>query len=241
MSIKAIHTLYRFYDKDMTLLYVGITQRGSNRFDEHSSDQLWWQYSDTVQLEHFDTREQVSRAEKRAIKNESPVFNVQHSRRRDVLLNDYLSKRIREEYEDTAPIATNPPAAAPADFVPNYLIPKIPPPLWLGMTLEEFAALPPAWPKDVSGLEGGEWTGSRGVMVARVHDRHKRPVGDEDVIVRVLIRYPGEGLQRLTVRSCFLSGPRASGYVGQRYLTLYQQIIEQAKLLPVIEFSEVPA
>lgn len=72
-------TLYRFYDREYTLLYVGITSSLGHRLGQHEASKPWWGEVSTVDVEHFSTREELELAEIRAIKLESPTHNVAHA------------------------------------------------------------------------------------------------------------------------------------------------------------------
>jgi len=74
--VKKPQTLYRMYDANDVLLYVGITSRGARRFAEHAADKPWWRHVDRIDLEHHRTREQVENAERIAIASERPLHNV---------------------------------------------------------------------------------------------------------------------------------------------------------------------
>lgn len=69
-------TLYRFYDRDGRLLYVGITEKAWQRFKSHQRSKEWWTDSERAHLEHFETRKEAMRAELHAIKTERPLFNI---------------------------------------------------------------------------------------------------------------------------------------------------------------------
>lgn len=68
-------TLYRYYDREGRLLYVGITGSGSSRMAAHASTSRWWRYVRTARFEHFRTREAALLAETMAIQTERPKFN----------------------------------------------------------------------------------------------------------------------------------------------------------------------
>lgn len=72
-------TLYRYFDTDDVLLYVGITSNRQNRADQHSKSAVWWRFVARCEMEHFRTRQQAERAERRAIQLEHPVYNKQHA------------------------------------------------------------------------------------------------------------------------------------------------------------------
>lgn len=73
--------LYRFYDADKTLLYIGITNSIGRRFDQHSADKPWYAKTSYTTIEHYPSRAIALEAEKAAIKAERPVHNVQHNDR----------------------------------------------------------------------------------------------------------------------------------------------------------------
>lgn len=72
-------TLYRFYDKDNNLLYVGITGLMPRRINQHAAKSEWHKYAIRAELEHFASRQEAAVAETNAIKNELPKYNIQHS------------------------------------------------------------------------------------------------------------------------------------------------------------------
>lgn len=76
-----VSTLYRFYDAEENLLYVGVTQRGPARFKEHASNKDWWSRVATITLEHFASSEDAYIAEGHAIRAERPRHNVVSNRR----------------------------------------------------------------------------------------------------------------------------------------------------------------
>lgn len=73
-------TLYRFFDAEHRLLYVGITGKKAARWAGHRS-KVWWSEAVTVALEHFDDRPSALAAEAHAIRTERPVHNVVHNAR----------------------------------------------------------------------------------------------------------------------------------------------------------------
>ena len=72
-------TLYRFFDVDERLLYVGITSRGPNRWRNHEDSRAWWAQVARSTTEHFDAREDAIAAERAAIRNEQPIHNIVHA------------------------------------------------------------------------------------------------------------------------------------------------------------------
>jgi predicted GIY-YIG superfamily endonuclease len=69
-------TLYRFYDQNDQLLYVGITKFFEPRLKQHYKNADWFFETARVTLEHYQTRQDVERAESVAIKTEKPIYNI---------------------------------------------------------------------------------------------------------------------------------------------------------------------
>ena len=70
------HTLYRFFNANHDLLYVGITANPTARLKKHAAEKEWWLEIATVKMEHFSDRQSVLAAERAAIKSEHPLHNV---------------------------------------------------------------------------------------------------------------------------------------------------------------------
>lgn len=85
MTTTAHHVLYRFFDADGALLYVGITMNAPARFGQHRDDKPWWADVARIDMEHFDSREEVLEAEAEAIIAEHPAHNVVHNTARSTL------------------------------------------------------------------------------------------------------------------------------------------------------------
>jgi DNA-binding NarL/FixJ family response regulator len=71
--------LYRHFDGEGRLLYVGKSQCGIARLHKHKNSSSWFRDIRVVTLEHFETDIAVSVAEKDAIKTESPLYNRAHN------------------------------------------------------------------------------------------------------------------------------------------------------------------
>jgi predicted GIY-YIG superfamily endonuclease len=69
------HTLYRFFDPEGRLLYIGRTNDAASRMNAHRGDKSWWDESGHVALEHFATAPELAAAERRAIIAEKPLHN----------------------------------------------------------------------------------------------------------------------------------------------------------------------
>jgi predicted GIY-YIG superfamily endonuclease len=77
-----LHVLYRFFDGDGGLLYVGITNNLWHRVGSHSELQLWWSQVATATVEHYPDRRSLSDAERVAIKTEHPRHNKAYVEKR---------------------------------------------------------------------------------------------------------------------------------------------------------------
>lgn len=69
------HVLYRAYDKHDRLLYVGITKQLHRRMLGHAAS-AWRPFMDRVESEEFGGYVGAAYAEARAIREESPLFNL---------------------------------------------------------------------------------------------------------------------------------------------------------------------
>jgi len=82
--------LYRLYDADDRLLYVGITNNLKARWRAHAKDKHWWPEVARKSIEWFETRKSAERVEKIEVEQENPVYN-----------RNFNGERRRElQYED---------------------------------------------------------------------------------------------------------------------------------------------
>lgn len=79
MSGSGSHALYRFFDAGGDLLYVGITNDPGRRWGRHSNSKPWWHEVDRIEIERYPDRTSVLAAERKAIQEESPRYNVVHA------------------------------------------------------------------------------------------------------------------------------------------------------------------
>lgn len=77
-----VRALYRFYDQDGVLLYVGISVAPWARWRAHRRLKPWWRDVTTITLERYWTHE-IRDAEKIAIRTERPLYNVLELHDRD--------------------------------------------------------------------------------------------------------------------------------------------------------------
>lgn len=74
--------LYRFFNADGTLLYVGIANDPRTRWSCHAGEKRWWDEVEAKTVTWFATREEAEGAEMAAIVSERPLYNVTHSETR---------------------------------------------------------------------------------------------------------------------------------------------------------------
>ena len=67
--------VYRFFDADDGLLYVGISDSLGTRFGAHRNT-AWWPKAVRNTVQWYDTRAQALAAEYKAITTESPQYNI---------------------------------------------------------------------------------------------------------------------------------------------------------------------
>lgn len=70
------NVLYRMYDSQDRLLYVGITVDPAMRFAHHRGSKAWWREIARIALSHYDCRVDLARAERAAIRDEHPLHNI---------------------------------------------------------------------------------------------------------------------------------------------------------------------
>lgn len=72
--------LYRWYDSDGALVYVGITNDLATRQSSHARLSSWAQFADTCRVERFRSRRDAEIAELAAIESENPIFNARRKK-----------------------------------------------------------------------------------------------------------------------------------------------------------------
>lgn len=73
-------SLYRHFDKDKNLLYIGISLNTLNRLGQHRRNAHWFKSISAVTIEHFTTRSEALHAETSAIQQENPLHNIKNKR-----------------------------------------------------------------------------------------------------------------------------------------------------------------
>lgn len=74
--------LYRFYDEDGDLIYVGVSLSIINRLKHHKANSHWFDRVAKITIENFNTEEEMLKAEKNVIVEENPFFNKKFSKRK---------------------------------------------------------------------------------------------------------------------------------------------------------------
>lgn len=70
--------LYRLYDSEDVLLYVGISRYPNERLKEHAGDKLWWHHVARHEIAWLDNRGEALKAEAEAMTEERPLYNGYH-------------------------------------------------------------------------------------------------------------------------------------------------------------------
>lgn len=71
--------LYRHFDSAGRLLYVGVSTSVMRRTQEHARQAVWSGDIAEIKAEWFDSAEAAGEAERRAIREESPLHNIVHA------------------------------------------------------------------------------------------------------------------------------------------------------------------
>lgn len=73
------HSLYRFFNAEGRLLYIGITDNPRRRFREHGKTKQWWPQVAVREIVHLPSRVELVAAERAAIIKERPLYNIAHA------------------------------------------------------------------------------------------------------------------------------------------------------------------
>lgn len=68
--------VYRLFNADDRLLYVGVTNKIGYRLTQHSRDKAWWQDVQRITVERHADRHSALLAETEAIRTERPMHNI---------------------------------------------------------------------------------------------------------------------------------------------------------------------
>lgn len=101
--------VYRLFDADGALLYIGLTNNIDNRLVHHKCDKPWFSSISCYTLERFPNRGIARFAECIAIRDEGPIFNIadktvpteQYSNYQRSKLLDYFDQKLANSKEVT--------------------------------------------------------------------------------------------------------------------------------------------
>jgi predicted GIY-YIG superfamily endonuclease len=96
--------LYRFYNHDGKLLYVGITNTWYQRFHDHERKAGWFSKVAYSTFEWHENRKSVEAAELQAIRTENPEFNKANNPAYETVM-DHFAKMKAWTFTDTQPDA----------------------------------------------------------------------------------------------------------------------------------------
>ncbi|MFE3933264.1 GntR family transcriptional regulator [Streptomyces goshikiensis] len=75
-KISTVRTaVYRLYDADECLLYVGITMNLDQRFADHRRQKFWWHLVERQDVRWYDSRPEAEVVETEAIRTENPLYD----------------------------------------------------------------------------------------------------------------------------------------------------------------------
>lgn len=99
--------LYRYYDDEDRLLYIGISGALADRERTHIGSSRWMDLSARSEIVRYPSRPEAEEAEREAIETEQPLFNKQHNNTPEAKrwLAAYLREIGRSDWleEPTAP------------------------------------------------------------------------------------------------------------------------------------------
>jgi len=95
-------SLYRQFDSNGRLLYVGVAKNVDRRQSIHKYKSRWHEQIHTVTTEQFSTRQAALEAEGAAILNEKPVFNRQGSGIKPAMIAIKISAPLKAVIEKAA-------------------------------------------------------------------------------------------------------------------------------------------
>jgi excinuclease UvrABC nuclease subunit len=72
-------TVYRLYDREGVLLYVGLSMNVRGRIEKHKR-KPWWPQVMSMETVDYPNRESAKSAERSAIHHENPVYNITRPR-----------------------------------------------------------------------------------------------------------------------------------------------------------------
>lgn len=89
--------LYRYFDKDGNLLYIGISSNAIARLGQHGRDKTWFNEIANITVEYISDRKSAYIAEANAIYNEKPKYNKTHKSEKQKTIAK-KPKRVSDDY-----------------------------------------------------------------------------------------------------------------------------------------------
>lgn len=89
--------LYRHFDSEGNLLYVGISINPFKRLNEHKQASSWFDKVKNLTIERFESRDQALIAETDAILNEKPIYNIKKTKENNSIYKE--SQRFQKIIE----------------------------------------------------------------------------------------------------------------------------------------------
>lgn len=106
--------LYRHFNSNNELLYVGISLSAFNRLSQHKESSKWFEEISNVTIQSFDNREDALKSERIAVQEENPKYNVRLRKTTTQLRREERSKLLKhltnaevEEYIDRPTLQKN--------------------------------------------------------------------------------------------------------------------------------------
>lgn len=125
-------TLYRLFDSEGALLYVGVAGNPGRRWEQHAGEKPWWGLVARTTLQHFEHRQDALVAELEAIRNEDPIYNI---------VGRGVRRIIKENTVSESPRMDRLSAAADREFASDSLVGSFfhsaDPPGWQGCVVAE--------------------------------------------------------------------------------------------------------
>lgn len=84
--------LYRHFDANGALLYIGVSLNALKRLSQHQNLSPWFASISNVTIETFETKQEALLAERHAIERENPKFNIERLGARRLLESPALAK-----------------------------------------------------------------------------------------------------------------------------------------------------
>jgi DNA-binding transcriptional regulator YiaG len=95
-----MYKLYRLYDENGILLYVGVCQNVQARLLMHKHSKPWFRNVVDIEIESYENKNAALLAETKAIVNERPQFNTQKVPKNSSSAGHWI-KKIREARGET--------------------------------------------------------------------------------------------------------------------------------------------